>query len=298
MSFQSVEEYLCDLDRVIAWARQHGVDIHRGRVAAYRATLEHATRRASDVADESPTHADLFAAISETWGLTYIMGLPDAVLSGHRGKLKLLADGHDFYSDIAPHEPDQGRDALFELVTASLFHRAGAKVALEAPADVDVALGGVRMMIECKRPKVDGRFATNITEAFRQLRKHRASGHSGAALVGIDLTRLVNPGAGIMMGMNEDEAVRKVDAAIQATLKRCSDSLAHEATFEIDRSAMVDGLLMRVVCMIYDDATDRPKVCQLWRLSPFVAMDSDRFRTLEAVVSRLPTFASGVLHYS
>jgi hypothetical protein len=261
---------LARLNSAQEWFAKYGIDAKSGRVAEYENLLQQAekTRQA-----ESPAKwphdrmRALFAAGCEIFDLIEISQLKDDVLKGHRSKLAAVVKGSTFYDEVGTAENDQGRDATFELLTASGMQRAGATPRLEKPADVCADFGDLLALIECKRPKTVNGYVRLMLDASRQFSVHRKNGHDAAGVVAVDLTRLINPNLHILPAASRDEAIEALHRHTEAKVNELATELAKQRE-QFHEGALIDATIVRTTAMSINEADGRPEVVTAIQIRP------------------------------
>lgn len=292
---RNVNDMLAGLEAVQEWLRNHGA-AHEGRLEEYRATLRAAGAAQAEGA-VIQDHRPLFAALMEVDDLVTCMSLPEDVVARHRRtKLAPVWTGAPFYDRVAAADQDQGRDAVFELVVAAQLQSAGYAIDFDAPADVvGFENGGVRVLIECKRPKTNGGVDRSIVRASQQLARARGNGCLETGLIALDLTRLANPEFRYVDAATVDQAFAELDRQTAIALRGMREELTR-AWQDADPNALTDGVLLRVRSIFHIDRA-RLLAATMWRVAITTA-DGARAAALRAVLERLPSFDREVVIYA
>lgn len=261
---------LARLNSAQDWFARYGVDAKSGRVAEYEKLLQEAekTRRAESPATwPHDRMRALFAAGCEIFDLIEISQLRDDVIKGYRAKLAAVVKGSTFYDEVAVGENDQGRDATFELLTASGMQRAGATPRLEQPTDVRADFGDLLALIECKRPKTVAGYVRLMLDASRQFSVHRKNGHDAAGVVAVDLTRLINPNLHILPAASRAGAMDALHRHTEAKVNELAAELVKQRE-QFHEDALIDATITRATAMSINEEDNRPEVVTAIQIRP------------------------------
>lgn len=279
---RKVRQLLSALDQAVERFRRLDVDLDRGRVAAYRRVLQ----KSSD--GGSVSRDDLWTASLETVNLESAAALSDQHLEAVRHRLHLLSSGRPAYR--ADDKSDQGRDLMFELLTAAMLLRGGHAVTLDNPSDVRLDIADEPLLVECKRPSTDAALGRRLKEAYRQISEHRRAGATGAGAVAIDASVLVNPGRLIATGADREEQMRHMYQAIQYTLSRARKEVERAL-----RSARPDAdvrlWMIRFQCLAGDELS-APSAAEVWHLEPRLSLDSPEMAGIYRALNAHPSFTA------
>lgn len=278
-----------DLRNVIDYFEGLGVSLMRGRIRAYAEVLN-ATGRGEVLGDESK--ALFYSAACEIADLVSASSLDPVALSPVRHRLRTICGGDPVFT--AQSGDDPGRNLCFELVTGAMLQEAaGVHSAFQDPSDVVSAVGGARLLVECKRPTTLPVLGRRLQEGYRQLSEHRRKGHVGFGAIALEISALVNPSFGVLVARNPASAMDQLYGHIQRVFLHSKEYLARAAR-NSRKDAGIHLLLFRVLCMS-GDGNEPPNVTQVWHLEPTVELHSAEFRALYALMMKQPAFTPGVV---
>jgi hypothetical protein len=277
-------DFAADLRGSISYFDRLGVSIDRGRIREYRDTLDAAAR------GEDVDRTLLWAAVCEVQDLAQACTLEPDELQPVRHRLAGVRDGDAVYTDTSGDDP--GRNLLFELITASMLQANGSKSRLQNPTDVTNVIGNDLLLVECKRPTTLLGLGRCLKKGYRQLSEHRKNGHSGFGVIALEISVLINPQFGVLIGANPKAAADAVYGHIQRVLGRAKEHLARAAR-DVRRDANVHLLMFRAKCMTGDERTP-VNATEIWHLEPTTPLQSLEFGILYRALSNHPAFTPGV----
>jgi len=152
---------------------------------------------------------------------------------------------------VLPKDEDENsneaRNTLFEVNLASKLWSAGLKPSLGRLADIELAVTGKQLLIECKRPFRKKRIKTRMKEARKQIDgwvKDRPLGSRG--VIAVSVTKVLNPGDKIL-------PYRDVSSA-KATLSRLLEQLANRNKKSLQSLGKnIIGVLFHVITPSIDE---------------------------------------------
>ena len=224
-----------DLAELDGWLASKGF-AKRDRLRVYKANLEAMAER-EKTSDAAQVYSEVEKAGKTTEILTsYVEGIEfvDALKCLREKQVeipaallkKALAGPSDAVREN--HNSNQGRNAMFELLMASMVARQNLFPILgQVNPDVEFQFQGRRVLMECKRVLSVNKVIANITQAVKQLDKSVDGNKADVGVVAISISRLAHQGDGFWTVASSDtphaflaEGVRKVIQELDPQLRR------------------------------------------------------------------------------
>lgn len=238
-----------ELEAALQWLDRSGIAYSTSRFAYYKKTLNEveAERLAGTNLYVVAERLNAFVPIFEANELVTIhQGLAgkglDAYLSS---KLHELVSGPESYVDETPKSgSNKARNTGFELSVIANLAQAGLTIEQEGGlADVVARLGGVTVIVECKRPQSEARMERAICDARDQLvtryKSRRKIRPHTTGIIALDLTKVINPTLSL--------AINEPDGAMRSRIGEAIDSLNNDCCrfFDRIRDQRIAGVLYR-----------------------------------------------------
>ena len=223
---------LGELGEVVEFVESIGISARRTRLGAYLQLLNspNMNEKIWDI-KEAEEFVLLQREIHELmWvcralRITCPPGAADRFRTALGGRLTTRGDGDD----------RSARNALFELRIASYFIKAGFDVDLSTAADIVVMLESADVLIECKRIRSYAQAHKRMKDAAKQIKRgysyQRPSTRRCYGLVALDVSQIINPKQGVIIGQSRDVACE----GLRTSLRQCIDELEVAEAFRGDR---------------------------------------------------------------
>jgi len=214
VSTSTFTELAGELDHAVAWFERMGVDTRRSRLGRYvdhvaRLVKAHVTQNFDNIADNDQSIKNALYEANEF--ITIYRRLSAAKYDDAvRGRIARIASGPEHYPDETPDAANSARNHAFELLIMDRLVGGGLSLAEGHGADAGVIADNRTVAIECKRLMSGRQTEKRFKEAQKQLKRRylNASRPGMRGLIGIDITRAVNPDFGIFR--IEDESIGTV----------------------------------------------------------------------------------------
>ncbi len=204
VSTSSFTELAAELDSAVAWFERMGVDTRKSRLGRYvdsiaRLVRAHATQNFDNIADNDQAIKTALYEANEF--ITIYRRLSAAQYDDTvRGRIARIASGPEHYTDETPDAANSARNYAFELLVMDRLVGGGLALADGVGSDTAVIADNRIVAIECKRLMSDRGTERRFKDAQKQLKRRYANATRPGmrGLIGIDITRAVNPNFGII----------------------------------------------------------------------------------------------------
>jgi hypothetical protein len=277
----------------IAWMESLGLDVNRGRIFHYKqvisywkdayntATLDEAQKAFPDFVNAMREIED-FISVFRAFG-----NEPKNNLSLIRDKLEKSIGGpvelikENGHSNVA-------RNFLFEAVTAAKAHQPhrGVAAILSADSDTGIAINNKKIWVECKRLSSAKKIEANVKDASSQLeriiRKNIGWGHRG--IVGLDVSKLFNPGDKIYLKKSDLELVSSINKMMDRFIE---ENFSYWEKVYSRRCRSIIGTIIRFSFMSVSEERNLLVTTSQWGLNPRLGVSDADKRVLTNLVTKL-----------